>query len=91
MDEEITKYMSEHEEKTSTYLRERVINTSSSYFNLINLIKENTSNVGLNSPDISNLSIVTNNSLYYLEDYFKKNNSYLLTVYIEDNDFAKLV
>ena len=89
MDEKITKYMNEHEEKTSAYLHERVTNTSSSYFNLINLIKENTSNLGLNSPDISNLSIVTNNSLYYLEDYFKKNNSYLLTVYIKDIDFCK--
>ena len=89
MDEKITEYMNKYEEKISAYLHERVTNTSSSYFNLINLIKENTRNIGLKSPDISNLSIVTNNSLYYLKDYFKKNKSYLLTVYIKDSDFCK--
>ena len=73
MDEKITEYMNKHEEKISAYLHERVTNTSSSYFNLINLIKENTRNIELKSPDISNLSIVTNNSLYYLKYYFKKN------------------
>ena len=55
MYEKITEYMNEHEEKISAYLHERVTNTSSYYFNLINLIKENTRNLGLNSPDISNL------------------------------------
>ena len=89
MDEKITEYMNKYEEKISAYLHERVTITSSSYFNLINLIKENTRNIGLKSPDISNLSIVTNNSLYYLKDYFKKNKSYLLTVYIKDSDFCK--
>lgn len=45
MDEKITEYMNEHEEKISAYLHERVTNKSSSYFNLINLIKENTRNI----------------------------------------------